>query len=179
MPLVKQDALDLVDGLTAATEWQSTLVFLKEPPEDYGYQSVDLLGGLAKIRQNVQDETYGGEIAFEQDIVNLYYEAHDGHLGFSADGWSIFTYVRGGPLLTSVMLEGESWPDIYAYGESRNNLCTEVYFHSCCSIEDVALSFNDSSFKPSPVRLLNGQNATELIMGLGEKGTGYQDPHAE
>ena len=116
VPINKQDALDLVDGLTAAMEWQSTLTFLKSPPAEYAYEAVDLLGGLSDIRQNVQQGHYDGEIAFELDIVNLMLKAHDGHLGFRADGWSIFTYVRAGPVLTSIVLQGESKPDIYAYG---------------------------------------------------------------
>jgi hypothetical protein len=116
VPFMKDDALDLVDGLIAAMKFQSTLTYLKSPPADYPYPKVDLLGGLAEIRQKVQKGQYDGEIALELDLKNLISRAHDGHLGFSPDGWSILSYRRGGPVVTSLVLEGESKPDIYAYG---------------------------------------------------------------
>ncbi|KAK5229439.1 hypothetical protein LTR72_000970 [Exophiala xenobiotica] len=160
VPFMKDDALDLVDGLIAAMKFQSTLTYLKSPPADYPYPKVDLLGGLAEIRQKVQRAQYDGEIAFELDIKNLISRAHDGHLGFSPDGWSILSYRRGGPVLTSLVMEGESKPDIYAY-------------------DDVLQNLQNSNFKPSPVTGINGHNATEFLLELAYQGAGFQDLNAE
>jgi hypothetical protein len=114
VPIVKEDALNLVDGLNVALEWQSTLEYLKTPPADYPYPPVDLQGRLTIIRRKVEDDQYDNEIAFELDIINVLNKAHDGHLGFAADGWHAFSYVRGGPDLASVALDDSSDPAIYA-----------------------------------------------------------------
>ncbi len=110
--------MELVDTLTAWLQYQSTLAYLKNPPEQYLMNSVDLLGGLSEIRNKVVNGDYTKEINFQSDVASLVASAHDGHLAFIPDMLTIFVYRRTIGQLLSVSLDGESVPQIYAYGES-------------------------------------------------------------
>ncbi|KAI0014922.1 hypothetical protein F4780DRAFT_766241 [Xylariomycetidae sp. FL0641] len=52
-------------------ELQSTIGFLKDPPEGYLMPSIDVIGGLQEVRQNVQDGLYPNQFAFESDILKI------------------------------------------------------------------------------------------------------------
>lgn len=52
-------------------EIQSTLGFLKNPPEEYLMPGVDLLGGLSTMREMLQNGTYEEQYDFITDLNNL------------------------------------------------------------------------------------------------------------
>lgn len=57
VPLNKSAALALVDAITPYIRWQSTTAYLKDPPQEYVEKiqdGVDVWGGLANIRTNIQ-----------------------------------------------------------------------------------------------------------------------------
>lgn len=125
VPFVKEDGLKLVDSLSAWLQYQSTLAYLKNPPEEYLMNSVDLLGRLNEIRDKVEAGNYSTEVLFQSDIALLVSSAHDGHLAYVPDMMIIFVYRRTIGQLLSVSLDGESLPQIYSYGE----LCTIMTHH--------------------------------------------------
>ncbi|RDL35438.1 ClpP [Venustampulla echinocandica] len=86
VPLLKDSAIELIDSLVPYLEWQSDLAWLKDPPTGYFYPPHDVLGSLAAVRKNVEDNVYSGEIAFELDLYSVFAKAHDGHLVFNPDG---------------------------------------------------------------------------------------------
>ncbi|EXJ83955.1 hypothetical protein A1O3_04622 [Capronia epimyces CBS 606.96] len=161
VPIVKQDALDLVDSLSAWLESQSTLAYLKNPPQGYLMNSVDLLGGLEDIRNKVSNGSYSGEVPFQNEIANLVASAHDGHLAFIPDTTFIFLYERTIGNLLSVSLDGNSLPEIYSYN-------------------DLALAHNTTlSWKPSPLRIIDGQDVLSWLRYQALNTTAEnQDPDA-
>lgn len=122
-PIVQDDALSLVDAVSAVLEWQSTQSYLKSPPAGYPLAGVDLVGQLAALRSNVSSGAYNGEIEFEGNLSKIITSAHDGHLNLQLDGLSVFTYgIEVGDGLVSVSLDGKSLPEIYLLGE-----CSDVF----------------------------------------------------
>jgi hypothetical protein len=67
VPFNQSAALALVDGVVPYFKWQSTIVWLKDPPEEYVEKiqpPVDIWGGLGKIR----DKVVGGEYENEFEV---------------------------------------------------------------------------------------------------------------
>ena len=64
VPFHKDQALALVDGVVPYFRWQSTTVWLKDPPAEYVEKiqdPVDVWGGLQKIREKVVAGSYSNE----------------------------------------------------------------------------------------------------------------------
>ncbi|CAP70115.1 uncharacterized protein PODANS_3_2190 [Podospora anserina S mat+] len=79
-------ALKLIKSLRAFVQWQSTLPWLKSPPESYDLAAVDIMGGLDKIASRVSgDEKYASEYDFAMAIYELIGASHDGHFRFVSD----------------------------------------------------------------------------------------------
>ncbi len=76
-PIVKQDALNLVSGLSAFLEWQSTLSFLKDPPSGYAFPAIDLLGGMQDLYDQVNAGKFANEVDFQTNLTTLLGQAHE------------------------------------------------------------------------------------------------------
>lgn len=64
VPLNKTAALDLIDSITPYIRWQSTTVWLKNPPVEYALKvqpAVDVWGGLEEIRSKVKSSSFKNE----------------------------------------------------------------------------------------------------------------------
>lgn len=117
VPLAKDAALKLVDEMLPYLEWQSDLVWLKDPPSTYFYPPHDVLGYLANVRSNLQNDIYPNEEAFELDLYNIFAKAHDGHFVFYPDIISNgLRWVRPTSLV-SVSLDGVAVPKIFLKDE--------------------------------------------------------------
>ncbi|MCJ1432440.1 hypothetical protein MMC27_001796 [Xylographa pallens] len=158
--MVQQDALRLLDGLVPYLQFQSTLAFLKNPPQGYLLPGVDIMGGIQAIRSNVTKEQYSGEFAFQLDLWNLINSAHDGHLTWVGDVLQSALVFQLGWNLVSVSSDGISKPSIFM-------------------LEDVLLRQGQSSlgYTPSPVVDINGQNA-EMFLEAFSLDDKFQDPDA-
>jgi hypothetical protein len=62
VPLDAEGAALQVQGLLAYSEFQSTLAYLKDPPEGYLYPAVDIVSGLERIGERVAAGRYSGEV---------------------------------------------------------------------------------------------------------------------
>lgn len=116
-PLIKPDALRLVDVVLALLEWQSTLAYLKDPPPGYLLSATDLMSDARTLRLAVENDTFTSELAFEKNLTDLLSSSHDGHLHTSLEAMAVFGYMRTIDGIVSVSLDGRSTPDIFAYGE--------------------------------------------------------------
>jgi len=113
VPVYKEPAIRLLDALKPFLEWQSDLAFLKDPPADYPYPPVDIFEELERIRSNLEDGKYSGELEWQEDLyTNIVGRSHNGHLAYSPDLLAVpFEWVRPWSLV-SVSQDGTSLPVI-------------------------------------------------------------------
>ena len=110
-------------------EFQSTLAYLKNPPEGYGDESVDIQKGLDDIATKVSNGDYDNEYDFEFDIAKLMVKAHDGHLTFSGmtQTGGAFTWRRSREIvLISASEDGKSEPKIWGMRDFNQTLSGDV-----------------------------------------------------
>lgn len=130
---VRQDAaLGTIDALVKMVQFQSNLAYLKDPPEGYDNPPVDILGGLAEIRNKVSSNEFSNQFDFEAEIAGLLNSARDGHFGF--DGPTYVGAVRwrrdAATVLISTSLDGGP-PKIYHLGMSLHiSLIFEIFLAS-------------------------------------------------
>ncbi|KAI0532324.1 hypothetical protein GGR58DRAFT_523341 [Xylaria digitata] len=113
VPVHKEAAVRLLDGLKPFLEWQSDQAFLKNPPPDYPYPPVDIFGELERIRSNLEANKYSGELEWQEDLFkNIVGKPHNGHLSYHPDLLTVpFEWVRPWTLV-SVSEDGTSLPVI-------------------------------------------------------------------
>ncbi|KAI1176459.1 hypothetical protein F4777DRAFT_587885 [Nemania sp. FL0916] len=81
VPINKKGALKYIDSMKPYLEWQSDVVFKKNPPKDYFYPPHDIWGVVDELRANIAANKYPNEYAWQQDLyVKLFGPAHDGHM---------------------------------------------------------------------------------------------------
>ncbi|KAI0098029.1 hypothetical protein GGR51DRAFT_565920 [Nemania sp. FL0031] len=113
VPVHKEPAIRLLDDLKPFLEWQSDQAFLKDPPSNYPYPPVDLLGELEAIRSNLQAGKYSSELEWQEDLFeNIVGKPHNGHLAYHPDLLTVpFEWVRPWTLV-SVSEDGSLFPVI-------------------------------------------------------------------
>ncbi|KAI1120080.1 hypothetical protein F5Y10DRAFT_259121 [Nemania abortiva] len=156
VPVHKEPAIRLLDELKPFLEWQSDQVFLKDPPSDYPYPPVDILGELETIRSNLQSGKYTGELEWQEDLFkNIVGKPHNGHLAYHPDLLTVpFEWVRPWTLV-SVSSDGDSLPVIKV-------------------LEDAVSPSKESSH----VVKINGVDAATFIEGRVTESSNTQDPDA-
>lgn len=115
VPLVEEDALSLLTGIKAWWEWQSTQAWLKNPPSDYPFPPVDLLGKVDALIADVQSGKITKEMDWQTQLVDIISSCRDGHLAFQPDAYSAFQYENLLVGLVSVSLDGKELPHIYSF----------------------------------------------------------------
>ncbi|KAF2122064.1 hypothetical protein BDV96DRAFT_136935 [Lophiotrema nucula] len=146
VPLDKEGNIKLIDDLKLYLGWQSNLAYLKNPPPDYTEESVDIMSELDSMQKQLSADGYKSEYDFQSDVNTLLNRAYDNHLTWQPDILAgVMQFQRpAGTELVSVSADGQSIPEIYSY-------------------RDWQLAKNDSSFKPSPIRTINGQGVEEYL----------------
>ncbi|MCJ1265630.1 hypothetical protein MMC22_005510 [Lobaria immixta] len=158
VPIVKEDALQIVTSLAPYFEFQTTIGFLKDPPSGYLLPGVDILGGLARIESHVRDDVYSSEYDFELDLFTLVLSAHDGHFNYRPDIFSGVFEFRRTQSLASISKDGLDLPKIYFQNDLRQS--------------------ENSSFFPSPVILIDGKDAVAFLQDWAFGAIETQDPDA-
>lgn len=93
-------------------QFQSTLAFLKDPPASYQQPATDLIAGLARIQQAIDNGQFKDQYSFEATLQTLIYSAHDAHLKLIAGVLAPFTF--GLPFeVASISLDGKELPKVY------------------------------------------------------------------
>ncbi|KAL5425585.1 hypothetical protein PMIN04_002503 [Paraphaeosphaeria minitans] len=145
VPIDKDAATDTVKNVKNMVEWQSTLSYLKNPPEGYGDEGVDLQQGLDDIGKKISNGDYDNEYDFEIDIARLFVKAHDGHLTFSGMAHSgVFTWRRDREIaLISGSEDGKSDPKIWGVGDFNKTF--------------------DGNVKRSAISQIDGKDAVQFV----------------
>ncbi|KAI0434491.1 hypothetical protein F5Y09DRAFT_356753 [Xylaria sp. FL1042] len=140
--------------------FQSTLAYLKNPPPSYQQNSVDLVEGLARLQNNIDNGRYGSQYDFETDLMRLVYAAHDGHLNLAAGVFAAFSF--SSPFeIVSVSIDGISPPKVYL----ADDLFNSEYF---------------TSFQPSALQSINGiDTVSYLEQFAADNSPGTLEPHAD
>lgn len=113
-------ALRFIDYYNTTMQFQSTLAYLKDPPEGYQQPAVDLIDGLSVIKQNITAGYYKNQYAFEAEVQKLVYAAHDMHVDLWAGVLAAFSFGSSYEVV-SVSKDGKEPPQIYITGK---RLCT-------------------------------------------------------
>ncbi|KAI9050240.1 hypothetical protein LZ554_006377 [Drepanopeziza brunnea f. sp. 'monogermtubi'] len=155
VPLNKTAAIMLVDAMVPYIEWQSDLAWKKKPPADYFYPPHDVLGYLASVKSNLENNKYANEYKFQEDLYQVFARSHDGHFLLYPDAYSkAFEFSRQRSLV-SISEDGTSLPVIKLY-------------------EDVISSPSTASV----VSKINGVEASKYVADTIFASTLHQDPDA-
>ncbi|OAL46894.1 peptidase S41 family protein-like protein [Pyrenochaeta sp. DS3sAY3a] len=156
VPILNADASFTVDAIKQMAEFQSTLAYLKDPPQGWPNEAVDIMAGLDDIKNKVNDGTYTNQYDFENDIAGLFIKAHDGHLNFNGMAYSgAFRWRRNSRVaLISASSDGTAEPKIWALADFNKT---------------------NRAYEPSPVTQINGQDVGQFLEDEA-KLNAYHDP---
>ncbi|KAI9689307.1 MAG: hypothetical protein M1822_009957 [Bathelium mastoideum] len=156
VPLHSDQASALLDSLYPYILWQTTTSYLKNPPAEYVEKiqpAVDVYAELSAIGTNITSGAYQSEYEFGFNIYKVFQTTHDGHFVYVPDiVGSFFTFGRTIPLV-SVSQDGVSLPKQYVYADV------------------LQASLANSSYTPSAITEIDGQNSTEYLLNLSEVGS--------
>lgn len=80
--------------------------------------SVDLVGGLERIRKRAGSQYYTNQYDFDWDFNYLISRANDGHLSVGLCSLEVFHFEHGVPLV-SVSEDGLQIPELYTFCEFK------------------------------------------------------------
>ncbi|KAF2179813.1 hypothetical protein K469DRAFT_693702 [Zopfia rhizophila CBS 207.26] len=143
VPINRSAANVTINSLKQMVQFQSTLIYLKNPPKGYANDPVDIVGGLDDINKKVLSNEYKNQYDFERDIAALFVKAHDGHLSF--DGMAFggaFRWRRSRQVsLISGSMDGGA-PKIWAVQDFNKT---------------------NAGFTPSAVSKIDGEDAVQFL----------------
>ena len=149
VPLDKQGNIQLIDDLKLYLQWQSNLAYLKNPPPEYTEDPLDIMGEMDSMQKQLSSGGYTNEYNFQLDLMTLLNRAYDNHLAWQPDilaGAMQFQRPTGSELV-SVSADGVALPEVFAF-------------------RDLELAKNNTSFKPSAVRTINGQGVEAFLQSV-------------
>lgn len=161
VPFNPAPALRFIDYYNTTLQFQSTLKFLKDPPEGYQQPAIDVEGVLARIKANVTAGLYQNEYDFESDVQDLVYAIHDAHVDLRAGILAPFSF--GSPYyISSVSEDGKKPP--------------KVYF-----TDDIIHAQNDQFvWTPSPIATIQGEEVVSYLTKFASRNSvGMLEKHAE
>ncbi|KAL7623818.1 hypothetical protein AAE478_005374 [Parahypoxylon ruwenzoriense] len=158
VPNKPEPAQQLIQSLKAFGNWQSTLPWLKDPPESYTLPPVDIQGTLDQISTKAAAGDYESEYDFQRDILLGIAAAHDGHFSYIGDVFKAFSFQNDlAADIISVSANGTSQPKLYRLSALQSG----------------------TRARPVPISLINGQNATAVMLDLGARVGFFQDVDAQ
>ncbi|KAI1418045.1 hypothetical protein F5Y13DRAFT_199153 [Hypoxylon sp. FL1857] len=158
VPNKPEPAQQLIQSLKAFVQWQTTLAWLKDPPQSYMLPPVDIQGGLDNISATATAGGFASEYDFQLAIVDLITSAHDGHFAYFPDVFKAFSF--GNELaadIVSVSTNGTSLPKLYRLSALQSK----------------------SGTTPAAITKINGQNATSFMLDLASRFSFEQDVDAQ
>ncbi|KAK4148577.1 hypothetical protein C8A00DRAFT_38847, partial [Chaetomidium leptoderma] len=160
VPLHKDSALQQLDFLRPLFGWQSTVDYLRDPPQGYLSEPVDLIGGLDDIAAKLKTKGgrgYANEYEFLADLYTLTsVRVRDFHFHYSTLLLDLFTPLMGAEFV-SISKDGVSTPKIYLYGDVKNA---------------------QQGYTPSPVSTIDGVPALEYLQKVSVYDGASHDPDA-
>ncbi|KAM7191491.1 hypothetical protein V8F33_008842 [Rhypophila sp. PSN 637] len=137
-------ALRFLDYFNTTMQFQSTLAYLRDPPEGYQRPALDVMAQLDIVKAKVLAGAYTREYDFELDVNNIVSAMHDGHVDID---FGILVPFNFGSMweIVSVSRDGKELP--------------KPYFR-----EDITDAQNDNwAWEPSPISQINGIDAVEFL----------------
>jgi hypothetical protein len=149
VPLDKDGNVKLIDDIKVFIKWQSNVAYIRNPPKGYTEEPVDIVGELDTMQKQVAAGGFETEYDFQMQMLNLFNRAYDNHFAYQPDILaSAMQFQRPpGTELVSVSSDGMALPEIYTY-------------------RDILQANNDSYFKPSPVKTINGMSASQFLANV-------------
>lgn len=86
-----------------------------DPPKDYYWPAVDLVGELEDIQKNITAGAYHSQYDVDIDVAKVWSSAHDGHFHTATCTSAAITFQRT-VYLISVSSDGLKDPLVYVYG---------------------------------------------------------------
>ncbi|KAF5870381.1 putative peptidase s41 family protein [Botrytis fragariae] len=163
VPLNVNRSISFIEFIEPYLQLQSTLAYLKNPPQGWLFPGVDVLGGLTQMKTLLLSGEYKTQWDFERDIwslVNIL--PHDLHFNLPLPLISsVFEFaVRGGSLV-SVSSDGLSLP--------------KVFFKMDL---DQTTKAKNATFTPSAIVKINGQDANTFLQKTSQSLSNFNDPDA-
>lgn len=157
VPVDVERDIALVEYLLPYVEFQSTIGYLKNPPEGYLIPGIDVIGGFVEIRQKLRNGGYHNQYEFTWDISRIFSAAADGHFSYTpALNNAVFNFQRT-LMLVSVSEDGLQLPKIYDYND--------------------LLRSKDHGYTASDIATIDGIRITDYLIELSTL-TLSQDPDA-
>jgi hypothetical protein len=156
VPISTTDAGTTITALKKMVEFQSTISYLKDPPQGWPNEKVDIIAGLNDIGTKVSSGGYTNEYDFENDIAALFVKVHDGHLNFNGMAFAgAFRWRRDKQIaLISASKDGSELPKIWALGDFNKT---------------------NANFQPSAITHVNGQEIAQFLNTETQLNS-YHDP---
>ena len=158
VPLNALSGLELMDSIRPYLDWQTTLAYLKDPPSGYLEPAVDVLGDFDSIVSRLQSGGFINEYDFEFTLYELFQTTHDGHFRYLPSLVAAIFGFRRPLAMVSVSTDGKALPKPYVYA-------------------DILFALNDTTFVPSAVAQIDGENAVTYLENWAQYGS-LQDPDA-
>ena len=136
VPIVKENATVVIDGLEAFWQFHSTIAWLKDPPNTYPVPGVDIFAEISSIRANVTSGAISGEYQFQLAIRHLVDQVADGHFDLQMDLINVFQFdhMSIGPV-AAISADGVSLPLLY-YTFSRSSALPSRGIHDAETVTD-------------------------------------------
>lgn len=177
VPFVPAVASRFIKYYNDTVQFHSTLEYLRNPPEGYQQPATDILSGLEHIQNSIEQGAFSNQYAFEAALLALVHSAHDVH--FQLDMGILAAFDFESPYsIVSLSDDGIQDPKVYLtsvfpFPRSVFSLLTDK--------ADVVLSQDpSSSFKPSAIKSINGQDVTEFLSQFAAANSiGHLEPNAD
>ncbi|KAK4118063.1 hypothetical protein N657DRAFT_675792 [Parathielavia appendiculata] len=160
VPLYKDSALQQLDFLRPLLEWQSSVEYLRDPPQGYLSEGVDLIRGLDDIAAKLKEEKRGGyanELEFLADLRMLTsVRPRDFHFGYWTLLLDLFDFPMSAQFI-SISDDGLAMPKIYLYDDVKHA---------------------QNGYTPSPVLTIDGVPALEFLQKASVNIALSHDPDA-
>ncbi|KAK3899518.1 hypothetical protein C8A05DRAFT_18050 [Staphylotrichum tortipilum] len=158
IPIHKDLAVAQLEFLHPIFEWQSTLDYLRDPPQGYLSEGVDLMRGLDEIASKLkQEHGYANEFEFLAELYTLTsVRVRDVHFRYSSMLMDLFTF-RMGAQFVSISEDGVSTPKIFLHDDMKHA---------------------QQGYTPSPVSTIDGVPAAEFLLKASVRNGHSHDPDA-
>ena len=118
VPLVEKDATELLDAWAVFLQFQSDPTYKAKPPSGYLYPGIDYFQAIAVLREQVTSGNITRELDFQNGIQDIWWATNDGHLTFSTDFNSAFSWSRQYSIV-AISPDGQSIPEVYTLCKLR------------------------------------------------------------
>lgn len=158
VPLNLDKDIELIDSLIPYVEQQSTIGYLKNPPDSYLFPPIDIIGGLKQIKEKLQAGGYKSQLDFAWGVNAIYNQVYDGHFDYRPALLTVFGF-QVSRSLVSVSKDGIELPKVY-------------------DLEDLQKQAKSKHFEPSDVVSIDGLAIVEYLQIVAAN-SALQDPDAQ